>query len=190
MIKFTPVLESRKGVPFSWKVAATPKRPCITVSYTFEIRAGPILHPGYGTSYKLSSPKLSFSLSFSIAPHSRTTMYSTPNELYTAFSFIGFLFCAIPLYWHLESTLGMYSRDLEYLILGMFDTAWNMGTCLYMIWTGLGCLLQCVNSIVWNKNTTNRAPVYCDICKILSCVDSRSYAHRPSPHSNPFSSGT
>jgi pheromone a factor receptor len=34
-----------------------------------------------------------------------------------------------------------------------------------MIWTGLGCLLQCINSIVWNKNMTNRAPVYCDICK-------------------------
>jgi pheromone a factor receptor len=97
-------------------------------------------------------------------------MYSTPNELYTAFSFIGFLFCAIPLYWHLESTLGIYSRDLEYLILGTFNTAWNMGTCLYMIWTGLGCLIQCVNSIVWNKNTTNRAPVYCDISKSLHAL--------------------
>ena len=92
-------------------------------------------------------------------------MYTPPNELYTAFSFIGFVLCAVPLYWHLESTLRMCSRDLEYLILGMYDTAWNMGTCLYMIWTGLGCLLQCINSIVWNKNTINRAPVYCDICK-------------------------
>ena len=45
-----------------------------------------------------------------------------------------------------------------------YGVAWNTGTCLYMIWTGLGCLLQCVNSIVWNKNTVNRAPVYCDIC--------------------------
>ena len=34
-----------------------------------------------------------------------------------------------------------------------------------MIWTGLGCLLQCVNSIVWNGNVINRAPVYCDIGK-------------------------
>lgn len=25
-----------------------------------------------------------------------------PNGLYSAFSFIGFLFCLIPLYWHLE----------------------------------------------------------------------------------------
>jgi hypothetical protein len=28
-----------------------------------------------------------------------------PNQLFTAFSFIGFLLCAIPLYWHLEGEL-------------------------------------------------------------------------------------
>ncbi|KAI9462940.1 pheromone A receptor-domain-containing protein [Russula earlei] len=66
-----------------------------------------------------------------------------PNQVYSAFSFVGFLMCAIPFYWHLES--------------------WNTGTCLYMAWTGLGCLIQCINSIVWNKNMINRAPVYCDI---------------------------
>ncbi|KAI0271189.1 pheromone A receptor-domain-containing protein [Russula aff. rugulosa BPL654] len=70
-------------------------------------------------------------------------MSPPPNEVYTAFSFIGFVLCAIPFYWHLE--------------------AWNTGTCLYMIWVGLGCLMQCINSIVWNKNMINRAPVYCDI---------------------------
>ena len=32
-----------------------------------------------------------------------------------------------------------------------------------MSWTGLGCLIQCINSIVWNKNMINRVPVYCDI---------------------------
>ena len=51
-----------------------------------------------------------------------------------------------------------------------YGVAWNTGTCLYMIWTGLGCLIQFVNSIVWNKNTTNRAPVYCDICKSLDAL--------------------
>ncbi|KAI0298958.1 GPCR fungal pheromone mating factor [Multifurca ochricompacta] len=70
-------------------------------------------------------------------------MGAPPNELYTAFSFIGFVLCAIPFYWHLE--------------------AWNTGTCMYMAWTGLGCLLQFVNSIVWNKNVIDKAPVYCDI---------------------------
>jgi hypothetical protein len=30
---------------------------------------------------------------------------SPPNEVYTAFSFIGFVLCAIPLYWHLEGNV-------------------------------------------------------------------------------------
>ncbi|KAF8491701.1 pheromone A receptor-domain-containing protein [Russula emetica] len=70
-------------------------------------------------------------------------MYPPPNELYSAFSFFGFVLCAIPFYWHFKAR--------------------NMGTCLFMFWTGLGCLIQCINSIVWNKNMVNRAPVYCDI---------------------------
>ena len=59
---------------------------------------------------------------------------------------------------------------MEVLVIGvsvlrLYGVAWNTGTCLYMIWVGLGCLLQCINSIVWNKNMINRAPVYCDICR-------------------------
>ncbi|KAI0276604.1 GPCR fungal pheromone mating factor [Russula brevipes] len=52
--------------------------------------------------------------------------------------------CAIPFYWHLM-------------------VPWNAGTCLYMAWTGLGCLVQCINSIVWNKNMIDKAPIYSDI---------------------------
>ncbi|EAU87392.2 pheromone B alpha 1 receptor [Coprinopsis cinerea okayama7 len=66
-----------------------------------------------------------------------------PNWVFSMFAFIGFLCCAIPFPWHLE--------------------AWNTGTCLYMFWTGLGCLFQFVNSIVWNRNAINWAPVWCDI---------------------------
>jgi len=65
------------------------------------------------------------------------------NELFSAFSFMGFVMCAIPFYWHLE--------------------AWNTGTCLYMFWAGLGCLIESINSIVWNKNMVLRAPIYCVI---------------------------
>ncbi|KAI0299559.1 pheromone A receptor-domain-containing protein [Russula brevipes] len=43
------------------------------------------------------------------------------------------------------------------------DRAWNAGTCLFMVWTGLGCLMQCINSIVWNKNRIDKAPVYSHI---------------------------
>jgi len=66
-----------------------------------------------------------------------------PNQVYSAFSFIGFVMCAIPFYWHLE--------------------AWNTGTCLYMAWTGLGCFIQGINSIIWNHNMIDRAPIYSDI---------------------------
>ncbi|KAF8468719.1 STE3-like pheromone receptor [Russula ochroleuca] len=66
-----------------------------------------------------------------------------PNELYTTFSFVGSVLCAIPFYWHFKAR--------------------NTGTCLHMFWSGLGCLMQCINSIVWNKNMVNRVPVYCDI---------------------------
>ena len=36
---------------------------------------------------------------------------------------------------------------------------------MYMIWTALNCLVQFVDSIIWNGNTINRAPVWCDFCK-------------------------
>jgi len=70
-----------------------------------------------------------------------------PNPVFSAFSFIGFLLVSIPLPWHLE--------------------AWNTGTCLYMIWTALGCFNQFVNSIVWHHNTINWSPVWCDISSRL-----------------------
>ena len=46
-------------------------------------------------------------------------------------------------------------------------TASNRGTCMYMVWTALGCLNQFINSVVWNKNVVNRAPVWCDICEVI-----------------------
>ncbi|ETW79704.1 putative B mating type protein [Heterobasidion irregulare TC 32-1] len=70
-------------------------------------------------------------------------MAAPPNQLFSAFAFIGFVMCSVPFYWHLE--------------------AWNTGTCLYMAWTGLACLNQFINSIVWNHNAINWAPVWCDI---------------------------
>lgn len=65
------------------------------------------------------------------------------THVFSAFSFLGFILCCIPLYWHLE--------------------AWNVGTVAYMTWTGLACLMYFVNSIVWDGNAINWAPVWCDI---------------------------
>jgi len=67
-----------------------------------------------------------------------------PNAVFSAFAFLGFVVCAIPLPWHWES--------------------WNTGTCLFMIWTGLACLIQFINSVIWTGNAINWAPVWCDIC--------------------------
>nr|ANB67031.1 pheromone receptor [Agrocybe salicacicola] len=59
------------------------------------------------------------------------------------FAFLSFLLVLIPLPWHLQ--------------------AWNSGTCLFMIWTAVGCLNQFINSIVWHGNAIDWAPVWCDI---------------------------
>lgn len=37
-------------------------------------------------------------------------MSPAPNQVYSAFSFIGFVLCTIPFYWHLEGTW-VYLRD-------------------------------------------------------------------------------
>ncbi|KAI0776716.1 pheromone A receptor-domain-containing protein [Trametes elegans] len=64
--------------------------------------------------------------------------------LLPVFAFLGFVVGLIPLTWHLQ--------------------AWNAGTCAYMIWASLACLVQFINSIVWKDTTANIAPVWCDIC--------------------------
>lgn len=56
-----------------------------------------------------------------------------------------FFLVLIPLPWHLQ--------------------AWNAGTCVYMLWTGVSYFVQFVNSIVWRNNALNVAPVWCDICE-------------------------
>jgi pheromone a factor receptor len=65
------------------------------------------------------------------------------NTAFTVFSGIGLILSLVPLWWHLES--------------------WNVGTCMYMVWTALGCLVHFVDSIIWNGNAINWAPVWCDI---------------------------
>ncbi|KAJ4490544.1 pheromone receptor [Lentinula aciculospora] len=63
--------------------------------------------------------------------------------LFPSLAFLGFILCAVPLSWHLQ--------------------AWNSGTCAFMIWTGLACLITGINSIIWVDNALNISPVWCDI---------------------------
>jgi pheromone a factor receptor len=66
-----------------------------------------------------------------------------PNQVFAAFAFLSFILVSIPLPWHLE--------------------AWNTGTCLQILWTGTGSLILSINAIIWDGNTVNWAPVWCDI---------------------------
>jgi hypothetical protein len=52
----------------------------------------------------LDSQSFVLSLVFVTQAALRTTMTDAPNAVYTVFSFIGFVMCAIPFYWHLEGT--------------------------------------------------------------------------------------
>ena len=42
-------------------------------------------------------------------------------------------------------------------------SAWSVGTHLFLGWVGLGSLILGINSIIWNHNMGNWAPVWCDI---------------------------
>ncbi|KAJ6470316.1 putative transmembrane pheromone receptor [Mycena sanguinolenta] len=73
-------------------------------------------------------------------------MSAPTDPFYPAFqilSFLGFVLVLIPLPWHLQ--------------------AWNSGTCLFMIWTALSCLIAFINSVVWANSVADVAPVWCDI---------------------------
>ncbi|KAG1750492.1 GPCR fungal pheromone mating factor, partial [Suillus paluster] len=73
-------------------------------------------------------------------------MSNSTNPTYPllpVFSCLTFFLVLIPFPWHLQ--------------------AWNAGTCVYMFWGGISCLIQFVNSIVWHNNVLNVAPVWCDI---------------------------
>jgi pheromone a factor receptor len=89
-------------------------------------------------------------------------MFNSPDYVFTVFAFLGFLCCMIPLPWHLEGQ--SFYCILNYPSLTKIQ-AWNTGTCLYMMWTGLSCLIQFINSIVWRSSVINYAPVWCDICR-------------------------
>ena len=67
------------------------------------------------------------------------------NTTFTVFSGTGFFLAVVPLSWLLQS------RNV------------HVGQCMYLIWAALVCLIYFVDSIVWNGNVNNWAPMWCDI---------------------------
>ncbi|KAJ3799746.1 pheromone A receptor-domain-containing protein [Lentinula aff. detonsa] len=65
------------------------------------------------------------------------------NTLFFALSLSAFVIVFIPFYWHLKAR--------------------NTGTCLFMAWIGLACLVLSMDSFFWKRNTSNFAPIWCDI---------------------------
>ncbi|KAF8174226.1 pheromone A receptor-domain-containing protein [Pholiota molesta] len=71
-------------------------------------------------------------------------MSSDPTyPLFPVLSFLGFVLVLVPLPWHLQ--------------------AWNSGTCAFMIWTSLACLIEFINGQIWAGNLNDNLPVWCDI---------------------------
>ena len=86
------------------------------------------------------------------------------NTVFSVFAGVGLVLSIVPLYWHMKAR--------------------NVGTCMYMIWTALACLVYFVNSIVWNGDAINWAPAWCDfgpytrlLARFLSLTSSCSRSH-------------
>ncbi|KAF8437132.1 pheromone A receptor-domain-containing protein [Boletus edulis BED1] len=90
--------------------------------------------------------------------HSNFMSRIPPNSLFSALAFVGFILAGLPLPWHMHS--------------------WHTGISMYMLWTSLGCLILFVNSILWNDNVMNWAPVWCDISKTTCSFSGRFWRPR------------
>ncbi|KAI0033049.1 STE3-like pheromone receptor [Vararia minispora EC-137] len=70
----------------------------------------------------------------------------TPGDstypLFPILAFLAFVFTLAPFPWHFY--------------------AWNSGTCLFMFWVSMSCLIVFVDSVVWHGNVINNNPGYCD----------------------------
>ena len=59
------------------------------------------------------------------------------------------------------------NKSVSIYLSNTITIAWNVGTHLFLAWVGLDCLFFGINSIIWNHNTINWAPVWCDISQFF-----------------------
>ena len=126
----------------------------------------------------LGSIDISAGISLAAAWHPRCSVGNLPiiSSLFSP------LLCS---FWSASLSLGIcmvwICGALPLRVSHLYKAAWNTSTCLFMVWTGLGCLNSFINSIVWNKNIMNWAPVWCDICKWLGSSSHQRYLTWASP---------
>lgn len=46
----------------------------------------------------------------------------------------------------------------------MVDRSWNVGVFVFALWVFLASLSTAINTIIWSRDTNDRAPIWCDIC--------------------------
>ncbi|KAJ7242164.1 GPCR fungal pheromone mating factor, partial [Mycena haematopus] len=63
--------------------------------------------------------------------------------LFPIFALVGLVVQLVPLYWQFEP--------------------WNVGTLWYIFWVSLSCFAGYFNAVVWEGNTVNSAPAWCEI---------------------------
>ncbi|EGO01494.1 hypothetical protein SERLA73DRAFT_49512 [Serpula lacrymans var. lacrymans S7.3] len=68
---------------------------------------------------------------------------------------------------HAFSVFGFLGSISMIILLPMHFRAKNISLCLYIVWTSICCLVYSVNSVVWDDNVENWAPVWCDISSRL-----------------------
>jgi hypothetical protein len=103
------------------------------------------LHPPAGHLYTLTP------VVYPSHPRTRERRWVAPLRTSSIPPFLSLVSCCVPF---LSTGTSKVSASIllgDARVLRTHRTAWNAGTCLYMAWTGLGCLMQCINSIVWNK---------------------------------------
>ena len=112
-----------------------------------------------GRQASLNPPHF-FSREFQETQHTRMAAL---NDTFSSFSGVGFILSVASLSLYLESQ--------------------NMGTCMYTIWMALACLVHFFDSIMWDGNALNLAPLWCNTSTFRNPLTGRttsylySYSH-------------
>ena len=90
--------------------------------------------------------------------------WETQQLLLTIFSFLGFFVSVVPLILRYPCEFSSIQPTVQAANSRLI--AWNTGSVLYVTWTGIQCLNQFINLVVWRNNVRNVAPVWCEICEL------------------------